>query len=180
MNPRPHIALKLLTGAALVLSSACSLAVEDFAGKTCAVAADCPSEYSCVETGPSALRTCERISLPLQDAKDEVVADPADWCNDVKPLMLQYCAACHGASTAGSGIATLRLDRYDDRDGQQGAFVKADRIRARTVTAFGTAAAMPPPAFATQPVEADKDPINRWFGSGAPRVNEGAPDCTDD
>ncbi|MBZ4416369.1 hypothetical protein [Myxococcus sp. RHSTA-1-4] len=58
---------RLLALAAVLAAAACSIEVDDVAGRTCTDDSECPASYACVE-GPDGQRGCEVIYPPRSTA----------------------------------------------------------------------------------------------------------------
>jgi hypothetical protein len=164
----------LYVSAAMVIAG-CSISVNDFAGKTCAAAEDCPEPYVCVAVRTGAGRTCESLGLPEVDGgtgpqlPDGGGAVPT-WC-EVQPVFLANCVSgCHGDSTDGSGRRDFRLDFYEaNLEGIKGAKEMAERIKLRTYELRTM-----PPEGNPAPTDAERELVARWAAGGAPGC-EGSP-----
>lgn len=163
---------KLLVGLGLcaVVGAACVIDVNDFAGKTCETAGDCPDPYVCVAARAGAGRTCEVLGRPaLSDAGDPNAGPVPTYCKDIQPILAANCtSSCHGADHT-NGLTGFRLDYYaPDGGGEPGARDKADRIKAR---AFDFPSM--PPSGNPQPSAAERALLARWVVGGAPLCDEG-------
>jgi len=156
---------------ALLAAMACSIQMDEVAGRACSDDSDCPSLYACSSTGVEGQRTCEVRYPPAQASTDGGVdAGPVPtYCKDIEPILAASCVStCHGADTSGSQVATFRLDYYEPTGNDvPGARSKAARIKARAFDSRD----MPPsnsPGTVTRPTDAQRALIARWVAGGAP------------
>ncbi len=165
---------KLLVGLGLcaTVGAACVIDVNDFSGKTCETASDCPDPYVCVAARAGAGRTCEVLGRPaLSDGGDPNAGPVPTYCQDIQPILAATCvSSCHGADHT-NGQPGFRLDYYAADGGEPGAFSKAERIKARA-SDFKT---MPPPGYPA-PSNEERALLARWAVGGAPLCDVGTPD----
>ncbi|AKF86346.1 hypothetical protein SAMN05443572_10535 [Myxococcus fulvus] len=163
-SPVPFLAC----GAVLV-AVACSINVDDLAGRACSDDTECPSAYACTAVAADGQRTCEVVYPPsYTEADSGTDAGPVPtYCDDVQPILAKSCVStCHGADTSGSGQSSFRLDYYEPTgNGVPGARAKALRIRVRTSDLKD----MPPTGSGvTQPTAEERALVARWVAGGAP------------
>lgn len=87
------------------------------------------------------------------------------WDGEIGNILTNRCAECHGNPPVGLAPQEFRLDKYnieDDTDNREGAYEKAQRIRARVVLQ----STMPPDS--PLPIE-ERVLIDNWVLNGAPR-----------
>nr|WP_255653130.1 hypothetical protein [Myxococcus sp. XM-1-1-1] len=154
---------------AVLVAVACSINVDDLAGRACTDDTECPSAYACTAVAADGQRTCEVIYPPsYAEADGGTDAGPVPtYCKDVAPILAASCvSSCHGADTSGSGQSSFRLDYYEPTgNGAPGARAKALRIRVRTSDLKD----MPPSGSGvTQPTAEERALVARWVAGGAP------------
>ncbi|MCP3059971.1 hypothetical protein LXT21_14400 [Myxococcus sp. K38C18041901] len=159
----------LLACGAVLVAVACSINVDDLAGRACSDDTECPSAYACTAVAADGQRTCEVVYPPhYTDADGGTDAGPVPtYCKDVAPILAASCVStCHGADTSGSGQSSFRLDYYEPTgNGVPGARAKALRIRVRTSELKD----MPPSGSSvTQPTAEERALVARWVAGGAP------------
>ncbi|WP_248546630.1 hypothetical protein [Myxococcus fulvus] len=159
----------LLACGAVLVAVACSINVDDLAGRACSDDTECPSAYACTAVAADGQRTCEVIYPPrYAEADGGTDAGPVPtYCDDVQPILAASCVStCHGADTSGSGQSSFRLDYYEPTgNGVPGARAKALRIRVRTSDLKD----MPPSGSGvTQPTAEERALVARWVAGGAP------------
>ncbi|WP_239576500.1 hypothetical protein [Archangium primigenium] len=155
-----------------LLTGGCTLEAPDFTGKSCELAADCPTTHACVAARPGAGRTCELLVPP--GVTPEETGPVPTWCGEIQPILAASCvSSCHGADTSGSGNRTFRLDRYETVAGVAGAKDKAERIQARAYEQRS----MPPSYYEVQLTEEQRTLLDRWVRGGAPLCDTPAPDA---
>ncbi|MCK8503772.1 hypothetical protein M0222_39045 [Myxococcus fulvus] len=153
----------------MLVAVACSINVDDLAGRACSDDTECPSAYACTAVAADGQRTCEVIYPPrYAEADGGTDAGPVPtYCDDVQPILAASCVStCHGADTSGSGQSSFRLDYYEPTgNGVPGARAKALRIRVRTSDLKD----MPPSGSGvTQPTAEERALVARWVAGGAP------------
>ncbi|TQF15017.1 hypothetical protein FJV41_15655 [Myxococcus llanfairpwllgwyngyllgogerychwyrndrobwllllantysiliogogogochensis] len=157
----------LLACGAVLAVVACSLNVDDLAGKACTDNSECPTAYACTALGADGQRTCEVIYPPhYTEADGGADAGPVPtYCKDVEPILAATCVStCHGADTSGSSQTSFRLDYYEPTgNGVPGARAKALRIRVRASDLKDM-----PPTGSPQPTTEERALIARWVAGGAP------------
>ena len=132
------------------------------------------------------------LALPSSSLGQET--GTVDFSREVKPILSDYCFACHGPDEA-ARQAGLRLDTregaFADRDGRPAVVpgsAEASLIYQRMSHAQEVAR-MPPPAQERQPTEGDVETIRRWIEQGAgwethwaydPPRRPGLPDADDE
>jgi cytochrome c553 len=93
---------------------------------------------------------------------------------DVRPILAEYCLACHGADSA-SRQAGLRLDReeglFGAREGGEGPVVVRGKPEAsplyQRMVSRERDFVMPPPKAHKRPKPEEKELIRRWIAEGA-------------
>ncbi len=113
------------------------------------------------------------LILTLSLSAQAVQSDPLDFKRDIRPLLGDYCFACHGpdAATRQGGF------RFDERDS---AFGEADSGEypivpgnvdtsemIRRMRSSDEGEMMPPPEVNKRPTSAQVDVIERWIADGA-------------
>lgn len=158
----------LLACGAVLAAVACSLNVDDLAGKACTDNSECPAAYACTALGADGERTCEVIYPPSYTQADGGGADAGPvptYCKDIQPILAATCvSSCHGEDTSGSSQPSFRLDYYEPTgNGLPGARAKALRIRVRASDLKDM-----PPAGSPAPTAEERALIARWVVGGAP------------
>lgn len=88
------------------------------------------------------------------------------WEDDIKPILVQYCAECHAASPINPNVSYFRLDKYDSADAGVGLFGVVEvlgKVYERLITA-GTM----PPANKSQLGATEIAIVKEWIEAGAP------------
>jgi hypothetical protein len=99
---------------------------------------------------------------------------PVRFNRDVRPILAEYCLACHGADSA-SRQAGLRLDReeglFGTREGAEGPVVVRGKPEAsplyQRMVSRERDFVMPPPKAHKRPKPEEKELIRRWIAEGA-------------
>lgn len=90
--------------------------------------------------------------------------------NDVKPIFVTYCVACHGEPARTVALDSFRLDKYDAADPEPpansdlGVFEMKGTVYQRMITQANM-----PPASDPKPSQAQRDMVASWILGGAPR-----------
>jgi mono/diheme cytochrome c family protein len=90
--------------------------------------------------------------------------------DDVKPVFVTYCGACHGEPARTVSLESFRLDKYDASDpeppanGDPGVFETKGAVYQRMITQGNM-----PPASDPRPSQADRDMVASWILGGAPK-----------
>ncbi|WP_338865864.1 hypothetical protein [Myxococcus stipitatus] len=167
----------LVACGAVLVAVACSINMDEVAGRACADDTECPSLYACTATGVSGQRTCEVVYPPHYTGADGGGTDAGPvptYCNEVQPILAATCVSnCHGADTSGSQQSSFRLDYYEPTTGNgvPGARAKALRIRVRASDMKDM-----PPAGSPAPTAEQRALLARWVAGGAPQCSpDGGP-----
>lgn len=152
----------LVAGAAALAVTACLAPVEDFTGKACVRAEDCPAPLTCVPLRNLPGRTCEYLPGPsVISGGGALDGGGGTYCRDAKPVFDAYCVGCHSALNV---EGNLRLDIYAADGGPvPGALDLADRIKFRTYDTHS----MPPPNSLLYPGDDERLVVARWVVGGA-------------
>ncbi|MCP3103417.1 hypothetical protein LZ198_31495 [Myxococcus sp. K15C18031901] len=159
----------LVACGALLVAVACSIQMDEVAGRACSEDSDCPSLYACTGGSVEGQRTCEVVYPPVASASDggADAGTVPTYCADIEPILAASCVStCHGADTSGSQVSNFRLDYYEPTgNGVPGAKARAARIKAR---AFDSRDMPPSTSAVARPTDAQRALIARWVAGGAP------------
>lgn len=176
----------LRIAASLLLGTGCIVGNQDFTGKPCLAAADCPAGYACMARGYPENTVCvqgtaQGGSPAAGGSAGEAGTAPRDttgvsgsadagttggggpyYCDAVKPILDSRCVSCHGSPPRNGAPSYMRLDLYGATGTVQGAGAQAPRIVARAVVDRTM-----PPASSSQPSEAELSVLAAWLAAGA-------------
>ena len=108
-------------------------------------------------------KTLEELSPPVM----KVVT----WESDISAILTAKCAVCHTAPSVGGAPADFRLDRYDRTSAggmTDGAYEKADRIKARAIDAMTM-----PPSGSPALTDEERNLLKTWLENAAPLSENG-------
>jgi hypothetical protein len=108
------------------------------------------------------------VSAHTLPAQESATSGNIRFNKDIRPLLSEYCFACHGPDS-GSREGDLRLDLRDFAV-ESGAIVPGKAAESELVTRINSddpEAVMPPPAFRKRPTTEEKKLLTDWIAAGA-------------
>ncbi|HSK03964.1 MAG TPA: hypothetical protein VK932_22075 [Kofleriaceae bacterium] len=131
-----------------------------------------PIPYKVRVTATDALGMPRNTRSDSSDAPVSIArggATTLTW-DDVKPILVTYCIACHGQPARSPSLESFRLDKYDASDpeppanGDLGTFEVKGAVYQRTIVQGNM-----PPKSDPQPSQAQRDMLADWILGGAPK-----------